>query len=58
MTMTPRERQEQRELADAERNAIEVLREVEADLREQASGEQCGVLLDMADRMRDALKHL
>ncbi|MBK8161537.1 MAG: hypothetical protein IPK59_23270 [Rhodospirillaceae bacterium] len=58
MTMSSRERQEQREIADAERDAIESLREVESDIREQAAGEQCGWLLGLADKMRDALKHL
>lgn len=28
------------------------LKAIETDLREQASGEQCGVLLELADRLR------
>lgn len=36
--------------------ALSELREIEADIREQASGSQDGYLLSVADRMRDALK--
>lgn len=36
--------------------ALSQLREIEAELREQASGSQDGYLLDVANRMRDALK--
>jgi len=36
--------------------AISKLREIEAELREQASGSQDGYLLDVANRMREALK--
>lgn len=36
--------------------ALQALRDIESELREQASGEQDGYLLDVANRMRDALK--
>lgn len=36
--------------------AISKLREIEVELREQASGSQDGYLLDVANRMREALK--
>ena len=36
--------------------ALAKLREIEAELREQASGSQDSYLLDVANRMRDALK--
>lgn len=35
--------------------AIQSLRDIESELREQASGSQDGYLLDVADRMRAAL---
>lgn len=35
--------------------ALDALRDIEADLREQASGSQDGYLLDVANRMRAAL---
>lgn len=35
--------------------ALEALRDIESDLREQASGSQDGYLLDVANRMRTAL---
>lgn len=35
--------------------ALQQLRDLEAELREQASGSQDGYLLDLANRMRDAL---
>ncbi len=35
--------------------ALSELRDIEAELREQASGEQDGYLLDVANRMRGAL---
>lgn len=37
--------------------ALDALREIESDLREQASGSQDGYLLDVANRMRAALSH-
>ena len=36
--------------------ALQELRDIEAELREQASGSQDGYLLDVANRMRDARK--
>ena len=36
--------------------ALQKLREIEAELREQASGSQDGYLLDVANRMRESLK--
>lgn len=36
--------------------ALSKLRDIEAELREQASGSQDGYLLDVANRMREALK--
>lgn len=36
--------------------ALQKLRAIEDELREQASGSQDGYLLDVANRMRDALK--
>jgi CHASE3 domain sensor protein len=38
------------------RAALAKLREIESELREQASGSQDGYLLDVANRMREALK--
>lgn len=35
--------------------SLEKLREIEDELREQASGSQDGYLLDVANRMREAL---
>ena len=35
--------------------ALDALRDIEADLREQASGSQDGYLLDVANRMHAAL---
>jgi hypothetical protein len=37
------------------RLALQKLREIEADVREQAIGEQDGYLLSVADRMREAM---
>ncbi len=37
-------------------SSLQKLRDIEAELREQASGSQDGYLLDVANRMRDALK--
>lgn len=36
--------------------ALQALRDIESELREQASGEQDGYLLDVANRMKNALK--
>lgn len=36
--------------------ALQKLREIEDELREQASGSQDGYLLDVANRMREALQ--
>lgn len=58
MTLTARERSVERELLAAERKALDALRVIELEIREQASGEQCGWLLDIANRMRDALLKL
>lgn len=58
MTLSRRERQEQREIADAERGAIDDLRKIEAELREQAIGERDDYLLSIANRVARALKHL
>lgn len=38
--------------------ALQALRDIEAELREQASGEQDGFLLDVANRMSVALEAL
>lgn len=38
------------------RVALQKLRDIEDELREQASGSQDGYLLDVANRMREALK--
>lgn len=38
--------------------AVAALRDIEGELREQASGSQDGYLLDVANRMRAALKQL
>lgn len=37
-------------------SSLQKLRDIEAELREQASGSQDGYLLDVANRMREALK--
>ena len=58
LTRTERERASDREQLSAERAALKSLRDIEAEVREQASGEQCGFLLDVANRMRDALRNL
>lgn len=36
--------------------ALQKLRDIESELREQASGSQDGYLLDVANRMREALR--
>lgn len=36
---------------------VDVVRSIEDELREQANGSQDGYLLDVADRLRDAVKH-
>lgn len=36
---------------------LDVMDDIEKELREQASGSQDGYLLDVANRMRAALKH-
>lgn len=36
---------------------LDVVRSIEDELREQASGSQDGYLLDVANRLHDALKH-
>jgi hypothetical protein len=58
MRLSRTEREADRAAMLAERAAVESLHEIEAELREQASGSQDGYLLDVADRIRDALKHL
>lgn len=58
LTPTARERAIEREALASERKAIDALRVIELEIREQASGEQCGWLLDVANRMRDALLKL
>ena len=40
---------------EAAEAALRDIAAVEADLREQAVGEQCGVLLEFANRLRAAL---
>jgi hypothetical protein len=58
MTMTTRERTVERETIAAERKALDALRVIELEIREQANGESCGWLLHVANRMRDALLKL
>jgi hypothetical protein len=36
---------------------VDVVRSIEDELREQANGSQDGYLLDVADRLRDAVKN-
>lgn len=42
----------------AQSAAMQCLRDIEDELREQASGSQDGYLLDIANRMREALRNL
>lgn len=58
MNLTSRELAADREQRQAERAAVKSLRDLEEELREQASGSQDGYLLDVANRMRDALRQL
>ena len=58
MRLSAKERAADREARRDEYAARLSLRELESELREQASGSQDGYLLAVADRIRDALKHL
>ena len=48
----------QDELISAVHAAVKNLRDLEAEIREQASGSQDGYLLDVANRMRHEIKKL
>ena len=58
MTLSAQERASDRAQAAAERVAVKAMRDMENEIREQAIGEQDGWLLDIADRMREALRKL
>lgn len=58
MTRSAKERAEDRKIRYAERAALASLLALEHELREQASGSQDGYLLNVANRISEALKSL